>query len=238
MAGSKREMTRLIWVDGPARRAARVTCISDATRAELLAIVPGLDPDKVRVVYDPIPDDYTPVPLAPVGRVPRLLQIGTGRHNKNLNGVARAIAGLDCDLDVVGPLAPDQRELLSSLGVSYRNLVNITEEALRAVIAEADVVVFASKYEGFGLPIIEAQAIGRPVVTSTLCSMPEVAGGAAMLVDPYSIREIREAILTLLENEPLRRELVQKGLENVKRFDRRLIARQYVEIYRELWEGP
>jgi glycosyltransferase involved in cell wall biosynthesis len=95
-------------------------------------------------------------------------------------------------------------------------------------------VVFASLYEGFGLPILEAQAMGRPVITSNFGAMREAAGDAALLVDPYSVEEIRAAILRIKNEPQLREELVRKGRENVERFRPEAVARQYAEIYRRL----
>jgi glycosyltransferase involved in cell wall biosynthesis len=235
MSGAKREIARLLWFDIPTRYAKRVTCISGFTKNQLLAAVPELDPRKISVIHNPISADYFWTPLKPMRRRPRLLQIGTGRHNKNLEGVAKAIEGIDCELHIVGRLDNNQQDMLESLGIDYYSQYNLEEIQLVDCYQQADIIVFASKYEGFGLPIIEAQAIGRPVVTSNLCSMPEIAGGAALLVDPFDSRGIREAILTLVENQCLRKELVEKGLENVKRFDRRVIAELYMEEYQRAW---
>jgi glycosyltransferase involved in cell wall biosynthesis len=95
-------------------------------------------------------------------------------------------------------------------------------------------VVFASLYEGFGLPILEAQATGRPVITSNFGAMKEAAGEGALFVDPYSVESIRSAILRIKNEPQLREELVRKGRENVARFRPEAIARQYAEIYRSL----
>ena len=95
-------------------------------------------------------------------------------------------------------------------------------------------VVFASLYEGFGLPILEAQAMGRPVITSNFGAMREAAGDGALLVDPYSVGAIRAAILRL-KNEPgLREELVRKGRENAEKYRGAAVAERYAEIYRRL----
>jgi glycosyltransferase involved in cell wall biosynthesis len=93
-------------------------------------------------------------------------------------------------------------------------------------------VVFASLYEGFGLPILEAQAVGRPVITSNFGAMREAAGDGALFVDPYSVQEIRAAILRIKNEPALREELVRKGRENVERFRADAIALKYAEIYR------
>ncbi len=95
-------------------------------------------------------------------------------------------------------------------------------------------LVFASTYEGFGLPIVEAQATGRPVVTSDTLSMPEVAGDAACLVDPFNVESIRNGILKVIQDTGYREQLVQNGLKNVERFKPESVAMQYLALYREL----
>ena len=91
--------------------------------------------------------------------------------------------------------------------------------------------MFASTYEGFGLPILEAQATGRPVVTSNLGSMPEAAGDGALMVDPFSVEAIRAAVTSIMARSDLRSSLIERGLANVRRFQPREIAQQYARIY-------
>ena len=97
-------------------------------------------------------------------------------------------------------------------------------------------ISFCSLLEGFGLPILEAQATGRPVITSNLSSMPEVAGNGALLVDPYDVNAIRKGILRIIQDGALRENLIVKGLENVKRFSPQKVADAYVELYRLIAE--
>jgi glycosyltransferase involved in cell wall biosynthesis len=103
-----------------------------------------------------------------------------------------------------------------------------------SLYAQADMVLFASTYEGFGLPIIEAQATGRPVVTSRVTAMPEVAGEGACLVDPYDVSSIRNGVLRVLDDGSYRDSLVHLGFENVRRFEPSLIASQYARLYEEV----
>ena len=86
------------------------------------------------------------------------------------------------------------------------------------LVGAAEAAVFPSLYEGFGLPIIEAQAAGVPVITSNVSSMPEVGGNAAVLVDPYDIEAISKAMWDM-ERQELRSDLIKKGFENIKRFN-------------------
>ena len=97
-----------------------------------------------------------------------------------------------------------------------------------------DLLAFVSTYEGFGLPILEAQAAGIPVLTSNLSSMPEVAGLGAVLVDPYSINEINRGVLSLINNETLRNRIVEYGFANVKKYVAKEISEQYINLYNDL----
>ena len=94
----------------------------------------------------------------------------------------------------------------------------ISEELLPSYYKGADALMFASLYEGFGLPIVEAMAVGTPVLTSNITAMPEVAGGAALLVNPYSVEDIRRGIDTIVTDLQLRSTLSRRGLERVKMF--------------------
>jgi glycosyltransferase involved in cell wall biosynthesis len=97
-------------------------------------------------------------------------------------------------------------------------------------------LVFPSVYEGFGLPIMEAQLTGRPVLTSNLSPMKEVAGKGAMLTDPYDPQSIRAGIIKIIDDDVFREQMVQDGFENVKRFDPDIVAGQYASLYEELIE--
>ncbi len=113
-------------------------------------------------------------------------------------------------------------------------LGRLTDEEQVDAYRRCDMVMFASLYEGFGLPILEAQATGRPVITSNIGAMPEAAGDGALLVDPYSVEAIRDAVLRVKNEPALREQLVRKGLENVERFRPVAVAASYAKIYRSL----
>lgn len=108
---------------------------------------------------------------------------------------------------------------------------------MQRAYAASDLLLFASTLEGFGMPILEAQTVGRPVVTSNLSSMPWVAGDAAVLVDPYSVESIRQGVRQVIGDRALRERLIQKGFENVRRFDAEYVAQEYVRIYEAVAES-
>lgn len=234
--GLKRWLLWLLWYWLPVRRCSRITVISAFTKSELLRYV-RCDPSKIEVVYCPRSADMHPSPRPFNSERPVLLQVGTSA-NKNLERVADAVRGLSCELRIVGPVAESLRQKLVGAGVYWTNYAGVSDQKLRELYESSDVVLFASLYEGFGLPIIEAQAIGRPVVTSNICSMPEVAGDAACLVDPYQSESIRAGILRVVNDRAYRDTLVRRGFENVRRFDVATIAEKYASLYRSLAHPP
>jgi glycosyltransferase involved in cell wall biosynthesis len=94
-----------------------------------------------------------------------------------------------------------------------------------------------STYEGFGMPILEANAVGRPVITSNILSMPEVAGNAAHVVNPYKTLEIRNGILKIIQDKEYRNILIQNGINNAKKYNNQNIANEYLKIYKQMYNN-
>jgi glycosyltransferase involved in cell wall biosynthesis len=227
--GLRHLLLKWLWVDLPIRRCAHVTVISEATKAELLrhTRVPAR---KVSVIPVAISAAFARTDKEFSNSCPVILQVGTAA-NKNLPRLVEAMSGLAFKLDIIGRREPETEDLLERSGVRYTWVTDLTDDDVVRHYQAADVVALVSTYEGFGMPILEAQAVGRVVVTSNVLSMPEVAGGAAHLVDPYNVKSIRDGLLRVSLDAEYRRQLVERGFSNVKRFDAHLIANQYLEVY-------
>jgi glycosyltransferase involved in cell wall biosynthesis len=141
---------------------------------------------------------------------------------------------IKCKLEIIGRLTNENLNLLRQNNIDYVNSYDLNENEMLTKYREADLVTFVSTYEGFGMPILEANAVGRPVITGNVFSMPEVAGKAACLVDPHNVLEIRNGILRIINDKKYRERLVLNGFINVKRFETSVVAEKYAKIYREL----
>jgi len=233
-----------------ARHATVVLADSQATKDDLVRAC-GVDPAKVRVVYlgrdetlGPVQDAST---LAAVrerygiaGRY--LLYVGTLQPRKNLARVIEAfgrVADRPAFADVQLVLAGKHGWLYEDLfgqtaraGLSGRVIFPgyVAEADLPGLLSAALAFVFPSLHEGFGIPVLEAGACGVPVITSNTSSLPEVAGDAALLVDPHDVDAIAEAMYRLVTDAGLRAELARRGQENVKRFSWEKCARETLAV--------
>lgn len=222
-----------LWVILPVKRSEIVTTISQATKDELLKYVGISNEPKIKVVYVPISPAFVPHPKRFNKQLPTILQIGT-KPNKNVIRLVQALNGISCKLEIIGLVNEALKKELINNRIEYTVSANLTNDEIIDKYRASDIVAFVSTYEGFGMPIVEANAIGRAVVTSNLLSMPEVAGDAAHLVDPFDVISIREGILKVIDDDKYRESLISNGYKNRKRFDVKEIAEQYSQIYRRL----
>ena len=233
LKGWKKYVYKKVWFDWPLRKVAFITTVSEFSKQQLVTFF-SVHASKIKVIHNPFPVLYTRQDKLRLSASPKILQIGTGDH-KNLNRLIQAVKQLPCELMLLRVFDADIDQLLKKEGVSAKWFSDLTDQEVYKLYQQCDLVFFASTYEGFGMPILEAQATGRAVITSDCTSMPEVAGEGAVLVDPYSIKEIREAIVKLLSDDAYRNACIEKGYHNLQRFQPDFIAGQYMELYTQIY---
>lgn len=208
------------------------TCISEFTRQDLVKLFPWTE-GKIRVIPDPIDPRFTYINKEFNESYPVILHVGT-KENKNLIRVCQALKDVPCHLRIVGKLSSEQIMALQENDVDYSNVYGISDEQITQEYANCDIVSFPSLFEGFGMPIVEAQATGRPVVTSNREPMLSVAGTAANIVDPEDTESIRQGFISLINDSELRARLIEGGLKNVLKYTPESIAKQYFDLYKEV----
>jgi glycosyltransferase involved in cell wall biosynthesis len=213
--------------------AAAIVVISEQTRRELLSIV-AVPESKVMVLPNFVDPTFTFSERPFSAKLPRILHVGT-TPNKNLGRVVAALHGLPCVLVIVGEVPADIRRELEANAIRHENFVGLDHAAMLGLYRDADIISFPSTYEGFGMPILEGQAIGRPVLTSDREPMRSVSGqGGALLIDPESVAAIRQGFVELLSDGGLRARLVAAGHDNSRRYSLDSVADGYLKLYRRL----
>lgn len=228
--GIKHLILKWIWLVLPARKVAIITVISEETRAQLVSYLPEVA-KKTVVISNPLRFHIKGLNNKRINKkLPVILQLGT-KKNKNLIRLFKALSAIPSHLIIVGSLSSEVCSSLKKLSISYTLLQNCSDAEIEALYRSSDLLTMVSLSEGFGLPVIEAQAHGLPVVTSNISSLPEVAGKGACFVNPYSPADIRRGILKVVHHDCYRRQLIENGIENCKRFDPSKIALSYQKIY-------
>jgi glycosyltransferase involved in cell wall biosynthesis len=224
-------------------RADRVLADSEATRSDLVRLM-GVAPEKVTVLYSGVDSRFHPAPepgererLAAeygIGSRPYVLSVGTVQPRKNYARLIRAFSRLPGEIELLigGGRGWLYEEVLAEAErhQRVRMLGFVADADLPALYRGAALFAFPSLYEGFGLPVLEAMACGVPVVSSNVSSLPEVAGQAALLVDPHDEAAWVEAMRRGLTDEVLREEMVTQGLEQAARFTWERAARQLLDV--------
>jgi glycosyltransferase involved in cell wall biosynthesis len=232
------------------RRADHILADSQATKDDLVAVY-GTSSEKITPLLSGVDPRFQPIPHADTVREkyglnerPYIFSLGTVQPRKNYARLIRALAILrarGCDLALViaggrGWLEDPIYATIRETGMDeYVHFTGFADEAdLPALYSAAMCLAFPSLYEGFGLPVLEAMACGTPAVTSTVSSLPEVAGDAALMVDPHDVEAIAGAIERLYNDSGLRQTLIERGFARARTFTWERSAQHLREVYSQL----
>lgn len=230
--GLKRKVLKWLLLDMPVKRSAVVTTISEFSKMEILRFT-HCSADKIVVIPNPVNSNIVFQHKEFNTQKPVILFIGT-TPNKNLERVAEALRGISCHLQILGNLTPEQQAVLANNDVAFSTRSNISETELSLLYAQSDIILFVSTFEGFGLPILEAQKAGRVVITSNTEPMKTVAGKGAILADPYSTASIREAVMLAVTDQTMREASIAQGYVNLKKYEAEAVAAAYFLLYESL----
>jgi glycosyltransferase involved in cell wall biosynthesis len=233
--GFLNKLYKYFWFTLPIQRAKYVVAISEATKKEIINYT-NCDSNNIKVIYVAISPLFKRVDKPFNKSKPTILHVGTS-PNKNLKRLIQAINGINCKLDIVGKLKAEEIRMLKQYKIDYTSSMDLNTEEVVQKYVNCDILAFVSTYEGFGMPIIEANTVGRAVITSNLLSMPEVAGEAACIVDSYNIDEIRKGILKIIDEDKYRDDLISSGYENAKRFSLEKIAVEHLQLYKLIYDN-
>ncbi|WP_417447434.1 glycosyltransferase family 4 protein [Kangiella sp.] len=233
-AGLKNKIYYEYLVKPVCEKSPLIFTVSEYTKNEIVQWC-GVDPEKIVVVYNGVDDKYH-VNVKPYKHVrPYLFYVGDKKMHKNIYRLLSAYKKSDAmnshDLILSGSENDEIIKWVNELDIAQKVKFSgfIPENDLPGYYKGATALVFPSLYEGFGLPIIEAMAVGTPVLTSNVTSMPEIAGNAAWLVDPKDISDISNGINVLVTENSVRSKLIEKGLERATMFN--------WERSREIWNS-
>lgn len=231
------------------REASHVIAISECTRRDILRYG-DIEPERVSVIYQSCEPRYAaPVTAAERTRVAAryrlparyIIGVGTIERRKNMLLAVQALAALPCGISLVlvgraTPYAAEIRRRAETLGVASRLMMlhGVPGSDLAALYQGAEAAVYPSRYEGFGLPVVEAIQSGLPVVAATGSCLEEAGGPHALYVDPDDPRAMAQAVASVLRGAGGREERVARCREYVRRFEGRDVAGEVLEVYRRV----
>ena len=227
----KKIFFKLFWLTLPEKKVTIITTISEFSKKQIIEYLPKVNSEKIHVIPVSVSNNFKYQPRKFNKLKPIILQIGTA-PNKNLLRLLDAINDINCEIIIVGELNSLQISKLKEKKFFFTNYTSLTENEIINLYNNCDIVSFVSTFEGFGMPIVEANKIGRVVVTSNCASMPEVANDSALLINPFDTESIRDGFKKVINDDSLRDLLIKNGLVNALRFDSKLIANSYLNLYK------
>jgi glycosyltransferase involved in cell wall biosynthesis len=226
------------FADRILRRADGLIAVSENTRQDAIRVL-GIAPERIRTIHSGIAENFydaTPV----LRNRPYVLYVGTIEPRKNIDTLLDAWAMLkpslreEFDLIIAGPRGWSSEETLARVEREAVYLGYVPEDQLPGLTAGAIVFVYPSLYEGFGFPVAQAMAAGVPVLTSNNSCLPEIAGDAAILIDPRSASEIASALTRMLESETLLADLAARGRTRADAFRWEKCATESLHFFRSV----
>ena len=230
--GVKGWIIKKLFLDWPVWYAPAITAISEKTKNEIISLT-GCNPDKIKVISNPVSTYIRHTEKTFNSFKPVLLFIGS-RPNKNLARVIEALRGFCCTLHIIGQIDEKMKSKLNQYDILYNLEHNLRNEEMAKRYERADIILFPSLYEGFGLPVIEGFKAGRAVLTSDISPMKELADGAAWLVDPYSANSIRNTLEKIVNEKETRTRKIQNGFYIVHQYLPENVASLYYKAYSDL----
>ena len=231
LSGLKRIIHKYFWFHLPIKKSTYVTTVSNFSKKELKKLI-NIN-KKIYVISDFLPDgNYK---LNRKVKKNKILIIGT-TENKNLDRILISIKDIKMEVIIIGKINETQVRYLKENKISYKNYINVSEAKLINCYNQAKVMLFPSLYEGFGLPIIEAQRMRVPVITSNISPMKEIVNKSALLVNPKNINDIRKKLNKICFDSKLRKTIIKKGYTNSLNFDPEVFKKQYFDLYERIFK--
>lgn len=218
------------------RKSDAIVCISENTKKDLFKFIPDINPEKVHVIYNGVSEDYYHIDDISIPEYHDCVLFVGGRQSyKNFDFVVKALKQTRYRLLICGaPLKSDEISLLEEyLPERYIHVKFPTNEELNRIYNSVYALAYPSSYEGFGLPVLEAQRAGCPVIALSASSIPEIIGKNSLLLPELSSVYF-EKMLNRIDNQDERKNIIDSGLENVKRFSWNRMAKEYFNLYQKL----
>jgi glycosyltransferase involved in cell wall biosynthesis len=241
------------WILSGLRQADLVVCDSTHTKQDLERLAGGDMAQRSKLLLLGLNHTYQQIPAAAIAKRlqafgqldlnrPYLLNVGSSLLRKNREGILQIFKQVSTELPQMqmvfagSPLTVEQAALAQDLGLSDRlvQIIKPDNSQLEALYNQAFALIFPSRFEGFGWPVIEAQACGCPVLCSDRTSLPEVAGAGAILKDADDIAGFAQTVIEMFKHKQQRQDLIHAGFANIKRFDPQIMIQKYAAIYAEL----
>lgn len=222
------------------RKSDYIICISENTKKDLLRFLPDIDPNKITVIHNGVSDDYFPLysideNILPFKKYDYLLFVGARDGYKNFEFLVSSLSGTQYNLVIVGaPLNNKETALLNtSIKDKWSYAGRLTNQELNNYYNGAYAFVYPSSYEGFGIPVLEAQRAGCPVIAYNSSSIPEIIGDTTLLLNNLTKDEFISK-LNILENAVIRKSIIEDGIRNSNKYTWDSTYAKVIKLYDEI----